>query len=369
MAQEQVLSGPKHKQIFEEMHRRIRTGKFKPGQQIPTDAELVKEFGASRPTVARALQELERRGLVSRRPGSGTYVQHTEQSGMLFGFIIPGLSGTEIFEPICAEIAAAAQDDNHTLLWATGSITDDPDTDPTKQVMRICRQFSSKNVSGVFFAPFVVAQNAEMLNTHILDQLDNAGITTVLLDRDIAPYPKRSNHDLIGIDNRRAGYIVTEHLLEQGCKKLLFLAHPYQASTIEARIDGYEHALRLRNISSKTNTSIYCDPTDANLVANLLKKHKPDGIVCGNDVTAGQLMHSLDNLNISVPKDILVAGMDDVKYAELLRTPLTTVHQPCKAIGRAAYLAMIERMEWPEAPARDILLSINLITRDSSIRA
>ena len=89
-------------------------------------------------------------------------------------------------------------------------------------------------------------------------------------------------------------------------------------------------------------------------------------IVCGNDVTAGALMHRLDQLGVDVPGDIRVAGVDDVKYAELLRVPLTTIRQPCVAIGEAAFRAMLDRVEMPDAPGRDILLSCDLVVRDST---
>ena len=51
------------------------------------------------------------------------------------------------------------------------------------------------------------------MNGRIAKALDDARIPVVLLDRTVVPYPERGHHDLVGIDNRRAGYVVTEHLL------------------------------------------------------------------------------------------------------------------------------------------------------------
>src|SRR5215475_9128554 len=108
----------KRRQIVDAVRDRIRSGTFRPGDRIPSDSELVREFGVSRPTVAKALQELQESGLVQRKAGAGTYVLHsdTEQT-VQFGLLIPGLGTTEIFEPICAQMACAAQDSGHSIIW------------------------------------------------------------------------------------------------------------------------------------------------------------------------------------------------------------------------------------------------------------
>ena len=94
----------------------------------------------------------------------------------------------------------------------------------------------------------------------------------------------------------------------------------------------------------------------------------PDGIVCANDFTAANLMKTLNELNIVVPDEVRMAGIDDVKYASLLPVPLTTIHQPCSQMGLAAVEAMVQRLHKPDLPARDILLNFQLVVRQSSGR-
>ncbi len=66
-----------------------------------------------------------------------------------------------------------------------------------------------------------------------------------------------------------------------------------------------------------------------------------------------------------MPAKIRMAGIDDVKYASLLSVPLTTIHQPCTAMGAIAVNTMLERLRQPNLPARDILLNFHLVIRDS----
>ena len=68
---------------------------------------------------------------------------------------------------------------------------------------------------------------------------------------------------------------------------------------------------------------------------------------------------------MSVPGEVRMVGIDDVKYASLLSVPLTTIHQPCSSMGAVAISAMLDRLREPRLPARDILLNFHLVVRDS----
>ena len=92
---------------------------------------------------------------------------------------------------------------------------------------------------------------------------------------------------------------------------------------------------------------------------------RPDAIVCANDWTAARLMHTILELGYAVPRDLRLAAIDDMEYARLLPVPLTTLRQPTREIGAAAFAAMLERVQRPGAPARDILLQTELIVRKS----
>ncbi len=71
--------------------------------------------------------------------------------------------------------------------------------------------------------------------------------------------------------------------------------------------------------------------------------------------TAGRLMQSLLALGMRIPGDVRIVGMDDVASANLLPVPLTTMHQPCREIGRAAMSLMIEQVNQPHAVEQFVL--------------
>ena len=96
----------KHRRISQQLREEIAVGRYAAGVRLPSEPQLVKQFGVSRPTVARALLDLQSEGLIERRAGSGTYVRiaapaQAGKSTRQMGLLIPGLGHTEIFELIC----------------------------------------------------------------------------------------------------------------------------------------------------------------------------------------------------------------------------------------------------------------------------
>jgi DNA-binding LacI/PurR family transcriptional regulator len=98
----------------------------------------------------------------------------------------------------------------------------------------------------------------------------------------------------------------------------------------------------------------------------MLDRERPDAIVCANDRTAAHLMQTLISLGVSVPDDIKMGGFDDVAYAKLLPTQLTTIRQNCAEIGAVAMAVMLDRVANPSQPVKDVLVRCELVVRASS---
>ena len=356
-----------HRAIYRELVREISEGVYRAGDRLPSEAQLCERFGASRITVAKAIHSLGRDGLVHRRPGSGTYVQEPKRAERYqFGLLIPQLGSTEIFESICQGIMRAPLAKSHVLLWGHAPGEGESDSDHTGAMAeQLCRQFIEQKVSGVFFAPLEFTVDRDAANRRIVDGLTRASVPVVLLDRCLETYPKRSEFDLVGIDNHRAGCAVTEHLWKQGCRRIVFVARKCSASTILQRIAGYAFALSEAGAGASSQV-LLGDVNDADFVRETVRSARPDGIVCGNDLTAARLMRSLLDLGVRIPEEVRMAGFDDVSYSKFLPVPLTTVRQDCSEIGRAALSLMLERLREPNRPGWEVRVPFELVTRQSS---
>jgi DNA-binding LacI/PurR family transcriptional regulator len=353
----------KHRRVFDYLHASIQSGQLKAGDRLPSEAELGELFDASRITVAKAVLDLQRMGLVTRRPGAGTHVlgQHGA-TGRSFGLLIPELGLTEIFEPICHGMMRSPVARPDALLWGNASTSV---RESAKEAEQMLHSFIVQKVDGVFFAPLELSGEKDSANRRIARALERAQIPAVLLDRCYMPFPERSAHDLVGIDNRRAGYMATAHLLGLGVRRLVFLGEANVANTVDARITGFHEALRGFGISPDQDPVWRGSPEDEAFVRRMLDTLHPEGIVCANDLTAARLMQMLMGFGVRIPEEVRIVGMDDVKYASLLPVPLTTIHQDCAGIGAVAMQTMLERLEHPELPVRDILVPTRLVVRRS----
>ena len=282
--------------------------------------------------------------------------------GRNFGLLIPELGLTEVFEPICNGMMRAQFGRPDALLWGNFSNSVE---DSAKAAERMVESFISQRVAGVFFAPLELASEKETANRRIARALDRAQIPFVLLDRCYLPYPERSQHDLVGVDNRRAGYIATAHLIEHGARRLVFVGEEQAANTVDARITGFYEALRVHGVRPDWEPVWRGSAADHAFVRRMLDAARPEGIVCANDLTAARLMQVLIGFGVRIPQQVRIVGMDDVRYASLLPVPLTTVHQDCAGIGAVAMATMLERLERPKLPFRDVLVPVRLVVRKS----
>lgn len=359
----------KHRQLSQRLLTDIANGKFGPGSRLPSEAQLCEKFNLSRPTVGRALRELQDQGLIERRVGSGSYVRSTpspqKSAFQQLGLLVPGLGTIEIFEVICGELAGLARVNDYVTLWG-GSGRPRPDVNmAVQEAEELADVFVEKAVAGVFFAPFEHSPDKDLANRRIVEKFRQAGIPVVLLDRDLGPFPYRGGYDLVGIDNYLGGYLLAEHLAKLGAKKTVFFTRPHAAGTVDARIAGARAALQARAAVAAEPFVRTGDPADINFVRSLNFGKNIDAVICANDSTAAQLMQTLARLKLTVPKSLRVVGFDDVRYATLLTVQLTTIHQPCRDIAVAAMHAMRERIAEPTLPPRTVTLTPRLIVRES----
>ena len=387
---------PKHRHVFETLKEEISSGRYDVNRRLPSEAQLVRRFGISRPTVSRALRDLKAAGFLDRRPGSGTYLsQMSRPSTGYFGMIIPGHGTTEIFTPICAEIARRSQQVGYTLLWGDTSSGDLQTR--ADQALELCAQYARQGVAGVFLEPLELIPGREAVNQEIIRALSAHRIPVVLIDRDIVSFPERSAYDLVGIDNLSAGYRLARHLIQAGARRITFLSRPNSAPTVLQRIAGVHDALLNAGIHWSPERIATGDPDDENFVRKLVRgilggeKRSPssarqeaevkrkknrgadrndaavatDAIICANDATAARLMVTFSSLGIRVPDDLRLGSFDDVQYAQLLSPSLTTIHQPCEQLGVVAVQTLLQRMREPDTPPREILLDAPLVIRRS----
>lgn len=175
------------------------------------------------------------------------------------------------------------------------------------------------------------------------------------------------------IDNHRAGYEVTSHLIEQGCKRIVHLGGNLLRNVYSERFEGYKKALLNGNLPYDKKLVILGDLSrqDGSEAAKKILRMNPvpDGVFASNDTSAvGVIMHLLSE-GVRIPEDICVAGFNNEPVSEVIKPNLTTVDYPAEEIGEIVANSMIYMLKkrTPESMNK-IIINHKLVVRESSLR-
>ncbi len=176
----------------------------------------------------------------------------------------------------------------------------------------------------------------------------------------------------VGVKDEEVGALATEHLIEQGCRRIAHIRGP-NVPTGAGRLRGYRRALARHTLTAPASYVVsgeVGDNTGYEAMSQLLSlTPRPDGIFCYNDpVAAGAIKAALE-AGLHVPEDVAIIGVGNVHYSDLLRVPLSTIDQSSSEIGERAAELLSECMDAKTPPApRRILLPARLVVRDSTLR-
>ncbi len=188
----------------------------------------------------------------------------------------------------------------------------------------------------------------------------------MLIDRDIASYPDRSDLTRVGFDNRRAAAIATRHLVDSGCERIAFVGIPELSTAVHERMLGYKEGLESLGLPFDKNLVLYTHDVDAAFCKDLLEKHRVDGVLCKSDRMAAAVARGVSALGVEIGSTLRLAGFDDDPIASLLPVPLTTTRLPAEQLAAAAYDALLEAIAGEEDFPKQIVIDTQLVVRAST---
>src|SRR5687767_11270107 len=162
------VTKPKHRQLFEEIGLAIKKGAFVPGQRLPTEAELMQQYGVSRTTITRTLRDLENDGVIWRRRGSGTYVKEVQRVATdQFGMMLHGIEPGSIFLSVYEALARALDRHRGHVLLAHLTQQENQVDEATESAQRLI----DRGVRGVFYLPHAVSgdDDGNPINARVIE--------------------------------------------------------------------------------------------------------------------------------------------------------------------------------------------------------
>jgi len=196
------------------------------------------------------------------------------------------------------------------------------------------------------------------------------GVPIVFFDR----VEKTGNSDMVVIDNARCGFMATEHLIKQGCRRIAIITSSLKRNVYEQRYKGFREALKDYSIPFTEDLLILADnDKDGGMDAAWRIMHMdpmPDGLFITNDLVAAVCMHTLKEEGIRIPEDIAIVGFNNDPVGRLITPTLTTIDYPGFEIGRTAAKSLLNHL-WGVSSAvqsQTAVVPSGLIVRGSSLR-
>ncbi len=215
----------------------------------------------------------------------------------------------------------------------------------------------------------LISLSKETKNIDCLERLIKDRFPIVLFNRinDALPVSK------VVFNDYKWALFATEHLIEQGYKKIFHFAGPTHLMLIKNRIKGFKKAMEKHKIpygkDQIIETGLLIEDGEKAMETLIARGNIPEAIFATNDPTALGAIKILKKHGYSIPEDVGIVGFSNSKMAEVVEPALTSVAQPTYQMGRAAANLLLEQLtsivhKSPET----VVMDGKLIIRNSSLR-
>lgn len=177
------------------------------------------------------------------------------------------------------------------------------------------------------------------------------------------------------MEDEEGAFKAVEHLIEQGCRRIVHLAGPENLGIGFKRLEGYTRVLRAHEIEVDPTLVVdssfgaHLDEGDHIETELLDQGLQFDGIFANNDLTAVGAIRALKRRWIKIPDEVAVIGYSNWQLAALVDPALSSVHQPGFEMGQIAAQMFFDQIKHPDQPIRHEVLKTHVVARASSIRS
>src|SRR2546421_1203285 len=173
----------------------------------------------------------------------------------------------------------------------------------------------------------------------------------------------------VDVDNHAGGRAATEHLIEQGRRRIAHIAGPTHVASARDRLQGFRDAMWQAAIRSDIVEWGELDRDGGEMAMGRLLAlgHEVDAVFAASDAMAAGAMWALQVLGRRVPDDVAVIGFDDSPIASATRPRLSSVKQPVEEMGREMARLVLSLAAVRGQPPRQMILSPELAVRESTV--
>lgn len=271
------------------------------------------------------------------------------------GVIVPRLN-SHFMSSVIAGIESVVNGEGYNLIISQSS------EDVKKEIASAKTMFNNR-VGGLLVS---LAYNTEDLKH--FDIFHKKNIPVIFFDRVM----DQKHHTNILIENEKAAYEATSHLIEQGCKRIIHITAIPKQNVYKDRLNGYKRALRDNKMKFDENNIIIgnlsMEAGAAATQAIMKMKPLPDGAFVANDNCAVGCMLALKEAGIRIPEDIAFVGFNNDPVSRVIEPNLTTINYSGYEMGEVAARNLINHLNGSATieATSTIILRSEIILRSSS---
>lgn len=336
-------------------------------RRYSTIKDIAKALNISVATVSRAMRDTydvskETREKVLETAARLNYKPNLNAQGLVqrsthnIGVVIPAITNYYFSTVITGIQETAQQHGYNIILYLTN--------DSAEQELQLVRSLSLSSLDGLLAC---VSSHADSC-FHFQEIIDE-GLPVVFFDR-VAGGPEISK---VMQDDYNGAFMAVEHLIEQGYQKIAHITGPRELFLTENRLNGYMDALRKHGMPIEEKLIVHSGFTqkageeDTNFLFRV-NNHAPDAIFAVNDRKAIGAILALKKKNIEVGKSVGVIGFTNDPISEIVSPTLSTVAEPAFQIGCTCCDLLIKHIKKASFNAQQVILSGELIVRESTNR-
>jgi LacI family transcriptional regulator len=288
---------------------------------------------------------------LSYAPHAGARSMRKRSSGLL-GLIVGDITNpffSDLFEAV--EDAAAAR--GYLVLLCNSS-------ERSEREEAHLRMLRSQRIDGLILAP---TGAASMNRASLLAQLE---VPVVLVDRAMDGL----GYDCVVLDNRRAAFEATSHLVARGHRRIGLVNGPAVMRTAADRLQGYREALLAAGIGfdpALIREAGFQEQPACEAARDLLAQpERPTALFATNNLMTIGCVRALADLGLSCPEDVSLVGIDDLPWADAVSPRLTAIVQPVRVMGETALTLLADRIAGTRlGPGATTVLAPRLAVRRS----
>ncbi|MGB4840286.1 MAG: LacI family DNA-binding transcriptional regulator [Saprospiraceae bacterium] len=307
-----------------------------------TIKDIANALGISNSTVSRALRDSyeiseQTKAKVIEYAKSVNYhpnpiaLSLRENKSYSIGIIVPEIANNYFSEVINGIDSVAYQHGYHVVIFQTHESYE-------REISTVSHVLSRK-ADGLIISLSVNTKDF----SHLTDAMED-NFPIIFFDR----VPPIENCFKVVSDNYQGAYNATTHLIAKGKRRIAHITSPPVLSITKERLAGYKAALIENDIEIDENLIQYCgfEPKEAfDIINSLLEDQKPDSIFVCSDRLAINCLEVIKNNKKLVSEDLTVLGYTNLKSANLIDPPLSTVRQPAYEMGEKAAELLIKILE------------------------